>query len=139
MIAQLPGFEQSPEKVLRIADLGGGSGDLTKAIIENVLSSNPVFVDSLRIALTVVDYDFPDMKRHLKKTAFFRPLVSLKCQRKDFLDWILEKLNPSDKPEIEVKVKMSEQQASKPFDLIFLFRLLNNMSDFGIEKATTLV
>ena len=138
IIQKLPGFEQSPEKVLRIADLGGGSGDLTKAIIENVLSSNSATTDSIRIALTIVDFDFPDMRRHLKKTAFFRSLISLKCHRKDFLDWTLEKSSPSDKTEIEVKVKMSEQQASKPFDLIFLFRLLNNMSDFGIEKATTL-
>jgi len=134
-IAKIHGFEQSPEKILRIVDLGGGSGDLTKAMLENFLASNSESANSFRVSLTIVDHDFPDMRRHLKKTAFFRSLTSLKCQRKDFLDWLLNKMIPTDKPEIEVKVKMSEQQASKPFDFIFMFRLLNNMSEFGIGKT----
>ena len=137
VVAKIPGLAQSPEKMLRIADLGGGSGDLTHAVLANFLTSNSVPTDAIRIALTIVDYDFPDMNRHLKRTVFFRSLALLQCQRKDFLDWIFENSIPSDKPAINFKVKMSEQQASKPFDLIFMFRLLNNMSEFGIGTATT--
>ena len=137
VVAQIPGFGQSPEKMLRIADLGGGSGDLTHAVLANFLTSDSVPADAIRVSLTIVDYDFPDMNRHLKRTAFFRSLASLQCQRKDFLDWIFENRFPSDKPAIDFKVKMSEHQASKQFDLIFMFRLLNNMSEFGISKAAS--
>jgi len=137
VIAKIPGVEQSPEKTLRVADLGGGSGDLTNAIFENLLTAHLEPTDSFQISLNIVDYDFPDMKRHLKKTAFFRSLVALMCERKDFLNWVFEESISSDTPKIQIKTNMSKQQASKPFDLILMFRLFNNMSEFGIDKATT--
>lgn len=135
IIDKIPGLKQSPQKVLRIADLGGGSGDLTKEIFENLFSSHSELSKLLRIALTVVDYDFPDMTRHLKNTKFYRSLASLKCKRMNFLDWIHEKSIGSCKPEVEVVMDLSDQQRAKPFDLVFMFRLLNNMSEFGIEHT----
>lgn len=134
LIDKIPGMKQSSRKILRIADLGGGSGDLAKEIFENLFFSHPELSDLLQISLTVVDYDFPDMTRHLKNTKFYRSLAALKCKRMSFLDWIREKTLGRPKREVEIAAETSEQ-ISKPFDLIFMFRLLNNMSEFDIEKT----
>jgi hypothetical protein len=127
LISRIPGYRQSMENVLRIADLGGGSADLTKKIVEQLLSNEK---EKPKIDLTVVDLDFPDMQRHLKYTPFYRSLSSFKCHRNNFYDWVCAKYRRDS--EFCIKYNVSAKQETKKYDFIFLFRLLNNLSKFDI-------
>ena len=102
---------------LRIADLGAGSGDLTRGIIRRLTTHFAEVVEGRRFALTMVDLAFHNQMRHVRHRPLFRGLSSFRCCRSDYVAWI------------------DSQQASadgKLFDIVLICRLLNNASRFSI-------
>jgi len=76
------------EPEIRIADLGAGSGDLTRGVLQQVVGRFPQVVRGRRFSWTMVDLAFADPKRHAFSRSFSRRLAELRCQRADYASWI---------------------------------------------------
>lgn len=102
---------------VRIADLGAGTGDLTRKIIERSVARFPDFTKHNRFSWTLVDVGFGNIKRHAYSRQISQLLSNLRCERSDFIHWLERQPSSCD---------------GKPFHIIFLCRLLNNASLFSI-------
>ncbi len=107
----------SGDSEVRIADLGAGSGDLTRAVLERVTSRSPNLLEGCRLSWTLVDLAFPDIRRHAFRRGFSHRLSELRCERTDYASWIQ---------------RQAAGGAEKRFDIVLLCRLLNNASRFSI-------
>ncbi len=103
---------------VRIADLGAGTGDLARNLIERLATRFPTIAEGRLFAWTLVDVGFRNAKRHAHHWPFFQKLASLRCRRSDYVSWI-----HSQEP----------GSTGKPFHVILMCRLLNNASRFGID------
>jgi len=110
------------EKEIRIVDLGAGSGDLTRGIVESLATRFPTVTEGRRLALTMVDVGFQNQRRHVRHWPFFRKLSAFRCRRSDYISWI-----NSQEPTNQ------ETSDQKLYDVVLLCRLLNNASQFAVD------
>jgi hypothetical protein len=102
---------------IRILDLGGGSGSLTRSICEALSANHAKIMRGRRFSWTMVDVKFQNPRRHVMDRTFRRMLAGFRCEQTDYLAWI-------------------DRQPATPngasFDVVLLCRLLNNASHFSI-------
>jgi hypothetical protein len=81
---------------IRVLDLGGGSGSLTRSICETLLAEHPATMGGRRFSWTMVDVKFQNPRRHVRDRSFCRVLADFRCERADYLAWIdRQSVNPS--------------------------------------------
>lgn len=100
-----------------IADLGSGSGNLTRNIFETLFSDYSNLMGDRKLSWTLVDVKFRNPRRHVANRKFFRRISSFRCVQEDYLSWI-------------------DHQPIRPteplYKVILICRLLNNTSHFRI-------
>jgi len=102
---------------IKIADLGAGGGGVLREICERLLEDHPHLTAGKKFSWTAVDVKFRNPKRHARNRRFRQHLSSLRWEQADYLSWI-------DRQPVSGN--------EKPFHVILLCRLLNNLSDFSI-------
>ena len=110
------------ESGLRIADLGAGSGDLTRCIVERLATRFPSVIEGWRLELTMVDVGSQNHRRHARHWPFFRKLSALRYRRSDYVSWIESQ-----------ELTHQESDRRRPYDVMLLCQLLNNGSDFLVN------
>ena len=100
-----------------IADLGGGSGDLTRRVCERLLADFPDVMKGRELAWTLVDLRPHNTRRLAKRKRLLRNLVELRCERLDWLQWVQRCMSAPVRPR---------------FDVVLCCRLLDNLSRFSI-------
>jgi len=111
----------APGSDIRVADLGAGSGDLTRQIITRLGVRHSELFQRHRLSWTLVDVSLSGLQRHAFNRRFSQWLSQLRCKRLDYIRW----------------TELQRQSGDcKPFHLILACRLLNNTSLFSIGCAT---
>ena len=108
------------QNVLSIADIGGGTGELGKNILTQIFQSEKD--QRKKVAWEIVDVDFKNFRRHLKNKRIGIRFHSIRCERQNMFDWI--------------EKHMKKRLNNKPFQIILLCRLINNLSDYRIFGTT---
>jgi hypothetical protein len=103
----------------KIVDLGGGSGDLCRSMIEYLGQNMPNIVPERSIDWTLVEITGPNHRRLLRMHLRQRQLRHFWYARSGYLEWI------TNQPESD----------SQNFHIVLMCRLLNNLSDFSIDIA----
>lgn len=106
---------------IRVADLGSGSGDLTRHLITSLAERYPALLEGHRFSWTPVDVSLSNMQRHAYDRRFSRWISVLRCERSDYIRWI---------------ERQRLSGVHKPFHLVLACRLLNNASLFTIGCAS---
>ncbi len=109
-----PAEDDMKEEALRILDIGSGVGLFTSKVITKVLRSGAL--GSRKIELSLLDILPVDPKKHFSSFALLSGLSRIEYINSDYVSWLAHK----------------KVNGSRKFDIVFLFRILHNMSDYGI-------
>ncbi len=109
--------DRGGESEIRVADLGGGSGDLTRGVFERVAADYLEVISGRRFSWTMVDVGVHDLRRHTHHRGFFRKLSCLRRERSDYLSWV---------------DGQTPNAGAKNYHVVLLCRLLNNASQFSV-------
>lgn len=105
---------------VKIADLGGGSGELARLVCEKVLHNCDDLLGNRRISWTLVDVMPHNIHRLKKRRQFLRRTAEIRCERIDWREWIGLK---------------SEEGAQFRYDITLCCRLIDNLSKFSIASV----
>ncbi|HBT76517.1 MAG TPA: hypothetical protein DEB39_06235 [Planctomycetaceae bacterium] len=104
---------------IRIADLGGGSGDLCRGMIEHLGRKMPEILPKMSVDWTLVEIAGLNRKRLQRTVTRQREVRNFRYVRSGYLQWI------ENRPKSD----------TKDFHVVLMCRQLNNLSDFRIEIA----
>lgn len=102
------------KKVLRILDIGSGNGQYTSTIVGRILKSG-LFASS-KIELTMLDVLMVDPNIHFSNKTLLPGLARVEYIRNDYSEWL---------------TNHTARQCNQ-YDIVFLFRILHNLSHFKI-------
>ncbi len=109
---------EEPNAPLAIADLGGGSGQLTECIWDKLVQGHPDIVQGRDLFWHLVDLKPHNTARLIRQKKLRVALAELRCVRADWKDWILRSAT-----------------SLQRFHVLLLCRLLNNFSKFSVESV----
>jgi len=104
-------------RALRILDIGSGVGLFTSKVIARILKSG--VLGSRRIELSLLDILTVDPKRHFSSASLLPGLAKVQYISSDYVEWF----------------STACSNRAVKFDIVFLFRILHNLSLFRIGAA----
>ena len=115
--ASIPETRRGDGRALRVLDIGSGVGLLTSRVIGKIARSG--VLAGRKIELSLLDILPVDPKRHFRSGALLPSLARVEYVSRDYLEW--------------VNAASAGQLAG--YDLVFLFRILHNMSLFRLGRV----
>ena len=106
---------RSKRKALRILDIGSGVGLFTSKVIAKLVKSG--VLGSRKIELSLLDILSVDPSKHFTTHTVLTGLAKVEYISSDYIEWL---------------TRVDADQVVK-FDIVFLFRILHNFSQFKIS------
>jgi len=101
-------------RVLRILDIGSGAGLFTSKVIGKIV--NLGVLNGRKMELSLLDILSVDPKRHFRTPMLLQGLSKVEYINSDYITWL----------------EQTKEDGFGKFDIVFLFRILHNMSEFRI-------
>ena len=105
---------QRKAKALSILDIGSGVGLFTSKLISKILQAG--VLGNRKIELSLLDMLTVDPKRHFSTATLIHGLAKVEYISEDYIRWL----------------SGASSNCGEKFDLVFLFRILHNLSRFSI-------
>jgi len=104
-------------RVLRILDIGSGAGLFTSKVIGKIV--NLGVLNGRKMELSLLDILSVDPKRHFRTHILLQDLSKVEYINSDYITWL----------------EQTKGDGFGKFDIVFLFRILHNMSRFHINAT----
>jgi len=119
LLAQVPKAKtQNKRRALRILDIGSGVGLFTSKVISKVVNSG--VLGARKIELSLLDILSVDPSKHFSTRAILPGLSKVEYISSDYIEWL----------------SRSNADRISKFDIVFLFRILHNLSLFKISARS---
>lgn len=109
---------QEASKAFAIADIGGGSGQLTECIWDRMVHHYPAMTAGRKLFWHLIDLKPHNIARLLRQKTVLANVAELRCFRADWKDWIA-----------------GNSTLTQRHHMVLLGRLLNNFSNFSVESV----